>query len=114
MAIYSNLNIDQGSTFDIKVDITDADDAILNLTNYNVAGQIRKNFSSSTAVAFTATVYNASAGTIKLLLDASTTNAMKAGRYVYDVEMSFVDSDSNTIIERILEGRIVVTPSVTR
>ena len=42
MAIYSNLNIDQGSTFDIKVDITDAEDAILNLTNYTVAGQIRK------------------------------------------------------------------------
>ena len=34
--------------------------------------------------------------------------------YVYDVELSFVDSSSNTIIERILEGKISVSPSVTR
>ena len=42
------------------------------------------------------------------------TDALKAGRYVYDVELSFVDSAGATIIERVLEGRITVTPSVTR
>ena len=110
MAIYSNLNIDQGSTFDIKVDITDAEDGILNLTNYTVAGQIRKNFSYSTAVAFVASVFNTSAGTIKLLLDASTTNAMKAGRYVYDVEIT----SSTGVVTRVLEGQVEVSPGVTR
>ena len=39
---------------------------------------------------------------------------MRAGRYVYDVEISSSDSDSVTIIERILEGQIEITPSVTR
>jgi len=39
---------------------------------------------------------------------------MKAGRYVYDVELSYQDSDENTIIERVLEGQITVTPSVTK
>jgi len=38
---------------------------------------------------------------------------LKSGRYVYDVELSFVDSSSNTVIERILEGQITVTPQVT-
>ena len=42
------------------------------------------------------------------------TDLLKAGRYVYDVELAFLDSDSNTIIERVLEGRVQVSPSVTR
>ena len=28
------------------------------------------------------------------------------GRYVYDVEVSFVDSDSKTIVQRVAEGQI--------
>jgi len=39
---------------------------------------------------------------------------MKAGRYVYDVEISSIDSAANTLVERILEGQITVSPSVTR
>jgi hypothetical protein len=36
------------------------------------------------------------------------------GRYVYDVELKYNDSDGNAIVERILEGKIKVSPSVTR
>jgi len=39
---------------------------------------------------------------------------LKPGRYVYDAELSFVDSAGATITERVLEGRIQVTPSVTK
>jgi len=49
-----------------------------------------------------------------LSLTNTQTDALKPGRYVYDVEMSYVDSDENTIIERVLEGKILVTASVTR
>ena len=56
--------------------------------------------------------------TVVLLLTSislfSQTDSLKAGRYVYDVELSFVDSDGATIIERVLEGKITLTPSVTR
>ena len=53
-------------------------------------------------------------GIITLSLTNAQTDSLRAGKYVYDVEMSFVDSDSNVVIERVLEGRIVVSPSVTR
>jgi hypothetical protein len=39
---------------------------------------------------------------------------MKAGRYVYDVEIQYADSDGDSVVERILEGQISVSPSVTR
>ena len=67
-------------------------------------------------VSFTGIVANPSTdGIATLTLTNSQTDALKTrGRYVYDVEFSFVDSDSNTIIERVLEGNIEVSPSVTK
>lgn len=64
---------------------------------------------------FTTLIANpATDGIVTLSLSNTQTDALKTGRYVYDVEISFVDSDSNTVVERILEGRVQVTPSVTK
>jgi len=110
MAILSNLTVDQGSTFNVTVDITDADGNVLNLTGYTVAGHIRKNFDSSTFTAFTGSVSNALLGQITLALTSTQTNALVAGRYVYDVEITSAAS----AITRVLEGQLEVTPGVTR
>ena len=56
MAIYSNLVIDQGSTFSADIDVTDSVGDPLDLTGYSVAGQIRKSYASSTAVDFSGSV----------------------------------------------------------
>ena len=78
--------------------------------------KLKKNYSDSSgeATAFTTAVTDASSGLASLSLTNTQTDSLKAGRYVYDVELSFVDSGGATIIERVLEGRITVTPSVTR
>ena len=110
MAIYSNLTVDQGSNFLAYIDVTDSDGNALNLTGYTVAGQIRKTYTSLTAVNFTATVNSAIDGTIALSLVDSVTNNMKPGRYVYDVEI-LANSGSRT---RVLEGQVEVTPGVTQ
>jgi len=110
MAIYSNLTVDQGSSFLAYVDVTDSSANVLNLTGYTVAGQIRKNYSSSTAVSFIASVSNATGGTVSLSLTDTVTNAMKAGRYVYDVEILA----GNGTRTRVLEGQVEVTPGVTQ
>ena len=110
MAIYSNLTIDQGSSFLAYVDVTDSSGNALNLNGYTVAGQIRKTYSSLTAVSFSASVSNALGGTISLGLGDTVTNAMKPGRYVYDVEI-LTSSGTRT---RVLEGQVEVTPGVTQ
>ena len=109
MAVYSNLTIDQGASFSANIDVTDSDGDALNLDGYSVAGQIRKTYSSTTAVDFTASVINASAGVVQISLSATQTNNMKAGRYVYDVEIN-----SGGTITRVVEGQVEVTPGVTR
>lgn len=110
MAVYSNLTVDQGSDITYSIDVTDANGDAVNLTGYTIAGQIRKSYSSSTAVSFTAAVTNVSTGEVTISLSSSQTNAMKAGRYLYDVEMT----SSAGVVTRVLEGQIEVMAGVTR
>lgn len=110
MAIISNLTIDQGSTFSVDIDVTDADGDALNLTNYTVKGQMRKTYTSSTATTFVSEITNATAGVVTISLTATTTNGLKAGRYVYDVEIT----SPNSVVTRIVEGQVEVTPGVTQ
>ena len=90
------------------------------MTNWNglkiLINKMKKNYNSSDSdtTSFTTIISNASNGIASLSLNNTQTNALKAGRYVYDVELSFQDSDGDTIVERILEGRIQVSPSVTK
>ena len=54
-------------------------------------------------------------GVLTLSLTNTQTDTLNPrGRYVYDVELSHLDSDSNTITQRVLEGHIEVSPSVTK
>ena len=108
MAIYANLTADQGSTFESSVDVTGADGLALDLTTYIVRAQVRKSYNSSTSVDFTTT--RDSSGNIGLSLSATQTGNMKAGRYVYDVEIE----SSSGIVSRVLEGQLEITPRVTR
>lgn len=117
MATYEEFNIDQGTDVAIQLDLVDMSGAVKNLTNYSVAAKMKKNYNSDSddTQDFTAIIPTpTTSGKITLSLTNTQTDALKAGRYVYDVEISYADSDGNTIIERILEGRIQVNPSVTK
>ena len=116
MAQYEEFSIDQGADVTIELHLVDKNDAVKNLTGHTVTAKMKKNYNSdsSDTTDFATVISNASNGVASLSLTNSQTNALKVGRYVYDVELSFVDSANATIVERILEGRIQVTPSVTK
>lgn len=116
MAQYEDLTIDQGTDVAIQLELVDKSGVAKDLTNYTINAKLKKSYNSDSADThdFTAAITSASTGIITLGLTNTQTDALKAGRYVYDVEISFVDSDANTIVERVLEGNIQVTPSVTR
>jgi len=116
MAQYEEFTIDQGSDVAIEIHCIDGQGATKNLANHTPSAKMKKTYTSSDSdtTSFTAIVSDTTAGVITLSLTNTQTDALAKGRYVYDVELSFLDSDSNTIVERILEGRIQVTPSVTK
>ena len=114
MAQFHEFTIDQGTDTTIELSLVDVNGAAKNLLGYTVTGKVRKTYGSDSALSFTTQITSNTGGTATLSLTNVQTDAMKTGRHVYDVEISHADSSGNTIRERILEGRIQVTPSVTK
>ena len=118
MAIKQDFVIDQGSDYAIKLSLRDnSTGGVKDLTSHTIAGMVKKTYTSDSDQTwpFTTVINNPpTAGNVTISLTNQQTDQMTPGRFVYDLELSFVDSDLNTIIERILEGNITITPSVTR
>jgi hypothetical protein len=110
MATKANLVIDQGTTFSATITMTDDNGNLIDLSAYTARSQIRKHYTSTTAVNFTTEITVSTAEITLSLTDVQTAN-LTAGRYVYDVEV--VDSYANTV-SRVVEGIVTVTPNVTR
>jgi hypothetical protein len=109
-AAYTNLYIEQGTTFNTSIALDDVYGNSYNLQNFSVSSQIRKSYYSSSVTASFTTSINPTAGAISLTLNAPTTANISPGRYVYDTILI----DSNNNVTRILEGIVEVSPSVTR
>lgn len=119
MATYEELIIDQGADVAVEIELVEQDGSKKDLTGYSAAAKMKRNYNSVDSdeiVDFTATIGDpATDGVVILSLTNTQTDALSTrGRYVYDVEISFQDSDGNTIIERVLEGKAKISPSVTR
>ncbi len=106
-----NLVIDQGSDFALDLVIKEGGSA-LNLSNYSGRAQLRTSVTASSASAsFTVTVTNAANGALKMQLPAATSSGISAGQYVYDLE---IYTANNSIVKRIMQGDVTITPEVTR
>lgn len=116
MAQYEELTIDQGSDVSIELHLVNPDNSVKDLNGYSVNAKLKRTYNSDSdnTTSFVTTVPDPDQGLVVLSLTNETTDALRPGRYVYDVEISFQDSSLNTIIERVMEGNLEVTPSVTR
>lgn len=110
MAAYSELTLEQGATFSTTINVEDTQGTAINLAGYSASSQIRKSYYSTTANSFTATITNSANGEITLSMTAANTANLNAGRYLYDLLITA----PNTTKTRVVEGIIVVLPSVTR
>ena len=109
MAIKANLIIYQETTYSTTIDVTDDNDVPINLSGYTGSAQLRKHYSSSNSPIFTVSLAPLD-GIVILSLTSAQTAALKAGRYVYDVELT----NTSNVVSRIVEGIVTVTPQVTR
>ena len=107
-----NLTCPQGSTFSKSLTYKLDDDPV-NLTGYDARLQVREFFYSPDPVLSltnaSGITLGASAGTISVLIDAATTASLIPGDYVYDLELV-----AGGTVTRLIEGKFVVTPEVTR
>jgi len=117
MSSYEDIVIKQGTDYAMQIEVANVDGSKKDLTDYTINSQLRKtiNTTDSDAITFTSSIPTpATDGLITLELTNAQTSAMAPGRYLYDVNIEYTDSDLNTVVERILEGQANVTASITR
>jgi hypothetical protein len=108
-----NMVCPQGSTFNKQLTYS-IDSVNVDLTGYQARMQLREKHTSTTFQLALNTenggiVLGGTAGTITINIDASATSALVAKEYVYDLELL-----SGSTVTRIIEGKFIVTPEVTR
>lgn len=112
MSAFVEFYLDQGTTFNNVINITDdITNAAVNISGYSAESQIRRSYYSSNISAnITCTITDAANGELTMSMTAANTANIKAGRYVFDLKIV----DTSNITSRILEGIINVTPQVTK
>jgi hypothetical protein len=112
MSAKHNLVCEQGTTFTFNFTVKTSDTA-WNLTGYTATMTV-KPFIGSTTTTVSATngngkiVLGGTAGTVAVTLSSATTAAFTPGQYVYDFVLN-----SGSVVTRLLEGKFVVTASVS-
>ena len=110
MATIQNITIDQDADYTETLTVKDSAGDVVDLTGQTVTSKLRKTHLSSSSTAFTTAIVSATSGTCSITLTDSVTSGLTEGRYVWDL----TTTTSAGLITRRIEGRVTVTPSVTR
>ncbi len=90
--------------------VKDSTGTVVDLTGLTITASMRKHHLSVTKTDFTTATVSATAGTCTITLTDTVTAALNEGRYVWDL----VTATSGGVKTRRIEGRVTITPSVTR
>ena len=114
MATITNFTIDQGSSFTTTIDLDNQAGGLFQLNSYSARGKIRKSPRSQTYTVFACIVNenSPSQDSITISLTPAQTKKLKAGRYLYDIEI--YSSNSPVDVIRILEGQVEILASITQ
>ena len=107
-----DLVIDQGSTFVIDLTIKESG-TLKNLTGFSARAQLRTTkTASAVAASFTCSIVApATNGVVKMELPATTSSAMTAGVYFYDLE---IHTANDATVKRLIAGKVTINQEVTR
>jgi hypothetical protein len=107
-----NITAYQGATFDLTLTWTIGGTAV-NLSTYSARMKVKSApLSTESVISLTngsGITLGGAAGTIALLVSASSMAGISAGTYVYDLEL-----DSGTVVTRLMQGKFTVEAEVTK
>ena len=110
MSTIQNLTVDQDADFTQTLTVKDSAGTVVDLTGQTVTSKIRKTHLSTTSYSFTTALVSATDGTCSITMTDTVTASLTEGRYVWDL----TTTTSAGLVTRRIEGRVTVTPSVTR
>lgn len=104
-----NISIEQGSSWELLLDI-DSDDVALDITDYSFASKLAKSYYDEDAVSISTSIEDAEEGKFRLFLSPSQTSELdEAYEYIYDIEMTSIGG----VVTRLVQGRATIYPGVT-
>lgn len=108
-----NIVCPQGSTYSQQFTYS-IDDVPVDLTTYTARMQVREKYTSKTSVIDLTTenggiTLGGENGTIDIYISSAVTELTISKDYVYDLELI-----SGSTVTRLIEGKFIVTPEVTR
>lgn len=103
----------QGATFSKQL-TWEIDNIPVDLTTYTAKMQVREKYTSPNATVSLTTenggiTLGGEEGTIDIDINATATAGIVAKEYVYDLELI-----SSSVVTRLIEGKFIVTPEVTK
>lgn len=102
--------IEQGATFSTVVNVVDSAGAAVNLYGYSASSQMRKSYYATSYTIITPTITGNANGEITLSMTAANTANLTPGRQVFDLLITSPAS----VVTRVIEGIVVVSPGVTQ
>ena len=116
MAYYEDIEVDQGASVKYQIQLLDVDGEKRNLSDYRARGRLNRSYDadSDEGLDFFVNIDSPpEKGVINFSLTPHETNLLDRRRYVYDIEIEYQEDSDVTVVERILEGKVLVSRSVT-
>ena len=104
-----NITIEKGIDFELTFNLKDSSDAAINVTGYTFKAELRRKASTGVAATFTSAITNASAGQVKISMNATTTRGLPVGKLQYDL----VSQDGSSNVKRYVTGTATVKDTIT-
>lgn len=104
-----NLHVQAGESVNRQFKLFTGTGDPFDLTGYQLASQVRTEYNSPSVSAAFAVTSSTEPGLLIMSMDASSSAALTGSCYYYDVRMT-----SGSIVVYPFEGKLVVSPRVTR
>jgi len=106
-----NLSIEQGSTWELSLEVDVELGEDFNLTGYTVSSKLAKSHYDESPVTLGTSIWAPNTGGIKLYLSAEQTSLLDPSyEYIYDINIE----SSGGVVTRLLQGRATISPGVSQ
>jgi len=109
-----NLDITQGSSFHVRITVSDDSSNVIDLTGYEVRGAVKNKYSdpdTEILINLDPVVYNATSGLVDILLTPAQTALLPITEALYDVEKFPISGVGDT--DKIMKGKFRIHPEIT-
>jgi len=114
MATFYNITGYQGDYIQLTLNLKDSNGTALNLSGYQVRGQVRTNYGATGVLLdLNPTITNSTSGTIAININSYISQDLPVSDHIYDIERypSGIPT-GNTI--KLMRGKFSILPEVTR